>query len=548
MEEKILKILTELTALKSRTGTSDENLASEYIFNYISGLEYFKAHRENCGLAEIESDPLKRRIPYGFIRGKSGRTVILGGHFDVVDEFDYGDARKLAYNIGEELEEALKKNPMTEEQKHDMDSGEWIWAKGAADMKGGLAIHMALLEEFSVKATSGELEGSVLFIPVPDEESYSLGMRTAAELLAEMKEKRALDYKLLINPEPTDMVDGRQIMFLGTVGKLMPVIMVQGISSHIGHCFDGFNPLSVLAGIYQQTNGSLDFVDKYKDEATMPPTWLKMRDLKEVYDVSIPLRAAGYFTVLSLNSGPDDILRKLTAISGHVAEEEVKKLEYTYFQYKQINKFETKSELRLHPRVYTFNRLRDELKARDGQRFAEFYEEVYRKTADDIASGRTNYPDGTIGLMEKMLDFAGFTDPIVVIAFAPPYYPAVNGNMVSGKEFFAQRAYDIIAGLSEEEGLEVSYQNFFMGISDNSYTAVTGDESGNRDFADAAPLWGEVYDIDFDAIKKINVPAIIYGPVGKEYHKWSERVNKKSLLHTVPRVTRELIEQAWNFE
>ena len=548
MEEKILKILTELTALKSRTGTSDENLASEYIFNYISGLEYFKAHRENCGLAEIESDPLKRRIPYGFIRGKSGRTVILGGHFDVVDEFDYGDARELAYNIGEELEEALKKNPMTEEQKHDMDSGEWIWAKGAADMKGGLAIHMALLEEFSVKATSGELEGSVLFIPVPDEESYSLGMRTAAGLLAEMKEKRALDYKLLINPEPTDMVDGRQIMFLGTVGKLMPVIMVQGISSHIGHCFDGFNPLSVLAGIYQQTNGSLDFVDKYKDEATMPPTWLKMRDLKEVYDVSIPLRAAGYFTVLSLNSGPDDILRKLTAISGHVAEEEVKKLEYTYFQYKQINKFETKYELRLHPRVYTFNRLRDELKARDGQRFAEFYEEVYRKTADDIASGRTNYPDGTIGLMEKMLDFAGFTDPIVVIAFAPPYYPAVNGNMVSGKEFFAQRAYDIIAGLSQEEGLEVSYQNFFMGISDNSYTAVTGDESGNRDFADAAPLWGEVYDIDFDAIKKINVPAIIYGPVGKEYHKWSERVNKKSLLHTVPRVTRELIEQAWNFE
>ena len=227
MEEKILKILTELTALKSRTGTPDENLASEYIFNYISGLEYFKAHRENCGLVEIESDPLKRHIPYGFIRGKSGRTVILGGHFDVVDEFDYGDARELAYNIGEKLEEALKKNPMTEEQKCDMDSGEWIWAKGAADMKGGLAVHMALLEEFAAMAMSGELEGSVLFIPVPDEESYSLGMRTAAGLLAEMKEKRALDYKLLINPEPTDMVDGRQIMFLGTVGKLMPVIMVQ---------------------------------------------------------------------------------------------------------------------------------------------------------------------------------------------------------------------------------------------------------------------------------------------------------------------------------
>ena len=120
--------------------------------------------------------------------------------------------------------------------------------------------------------------------------------------------------------------------------------------------------------------------------------------------------------------------------------------------------------------------------------------------------------------------------------------------MVSGKEFFAKKAYDIISGLSAEDGQQVSYQNFFMGISDNSYTAVTGDESGNRDFAAAAPLWGQAYSIDFDAVKKINVPAVIYGPIGKEYHKWSERVNKKSLLCTVPRVTRELIKQAWHFE
>ena len=547
METKILKILTELVALKSRTGTSDENLASDYIYNYISSLEYFKEHSENCGLAAIDTDPMKRHIPYGLIQGKSGDTVILSGHFDVVDEFDYGDAREIAYNIGEELENALKKNTLTEEQKQDMESGEWIWAKGAADMKGGLAIHMALLEEFSGQALAGELEGSVLFIAVPDEESYSCGMRASSELLARLRKEKNLDYKLLINPEPTDLVDGSQVMYLGTVGKTMPVIMVQGISSHIGHCFDGFNPLNVLTGIYQQTNGSLIFVDRYKDEATMPPTWLKMRDLKEVYDVSIPLRATGYFTVLSLNSGPDDILKKLLAISDHVAAEEAVKLEQTYAQYKKINKFETKSGLGLKPRVYSFNQLREELEQRDGKRFCEFYDQVYDESAGQIASGSTNYPDGTIKLMEKVLDFAGFTDPLVVVAFAPPYYPAVNGNMVSGKEFFATKAYDIVAGLSAEEGQPVSYQNFFMGISDNSYTAVTAGDGGNRDFAAAAPLWGQVYTIDFDSIKKINVPAVIYGPIGKEYHKWSERVNKKSLLDTVPRVTRELIKQAWKF-
>lgn len=117
MEDRIMKILTELTAIKSRTGTADENLAADYIYKYIKNLAYFKEHEDNCGLAEIESDPLKRHIPYGLIRGKSGSTVILGGHFDVVDEFDYGDARELAYNIGEDLEETLRKNSMTAEQK-----------------------------------------------------------------------------------------------------------------------------------------------------------------------------------------------------------------------------------------------------------------------------------------------------------------------------------------------------------------------------------------------------------------------------------------------
>lgn len=546
--EKILHLMTELVAIKSRSGTSDENMASDYIFRYISELEYFKKNKENCGLWSIDGDPEGRHIPYGLIRGKTENTVILTGHFDVVGEFDYGDAGELAFTVGEELENALRKKTMTEEQRHDMDSGEWIWAKGAADMKGGLAIHLALLEEFSQQALRGTLEGSVLFAAVPDEESYSRGMRAATKLLSDIKKKEDLDYKLLINPEPTDLVDGSQIMFLGTVGKTMPVVVVQGISSHIGHCFDGFNPLSILTAIYRETNGSLFFADKYKDEAAMPPTWLKMRDLKDVYDVSIPLRAAGYFTVLSLNSGPDQILSKLKAIAEYASEQEAENLEKTYSQYKKINRFETKSRLGYKPRVYSFSQLRKEIEDREGARFRSFYDSAYNETAEEIASGRLNYPDGTIKLIERVLDFAGFTDPVTVIAFAPPYYPAVNGNMVRGREFFAQKAYDIVAGLSAEEGQQVSYQNYFMGISDNSYTAVTGDDMENREYESETPLWGKAYSIDFESIKEINVPAVIYGPIGKEYHKWSERVNKKSLLYTVPKVTRELIKQAWYFE
>ena len=553
MRERILKLMKDLVSLKSRTGTEDENQASDYIYNFICNLEYFQKHPENCGLLPIVGDPLNRHVPYGLLRGNSGDTVILSGHFDVVDESDYGHASELAFCPGEKLEKALIQNDMTLDQRTDMESGQWIWGKGVADMKGGLAVEMSLLEQFSAEALKGSLEGSILFIPVPDEESYSCGMRSACEIISQLKKENDLDYKLLINPEPTDLTDEKQVMYLGTAGKIMPVVLVQGISAHIGHCFDGYNPLDIITGIYKKTNGSLVFTDKYADEAVMPPSWLKLRDLKDVYDVSIPMRAGGYFNLLSLNSGPDIIIKKLKAISSDVCSEETLRYEKLYGEYKEINRFETKKNLGFSPKVFTYHELTSELLRNHKEHFATFYQQAYEEIKEQIAKGTLNYPDGTMKLMEKTLDFAAFTVPVVLIAFAPPYYPAVNSNEIKGKEGFAFKAFEDICRLSKEyEGREVIYRHFFAGISDNSYAAVSGDcQKSQTDagaFAGATPLWGELYNINFKAIADINVPAIIYGPVSKEYHKWSERVEKNSLLETVPKVMRQLIRRAWNYQ
>ncbi|MBQ2867881.1 MAG: hypothetical protein IJE87_05865 [Firmicutes bacterium] len=54
-----------------------------------------------------------------------------------------------------------------------------------------------------------------------------------------------------------------------------------------------------------------------------------------------------------------------------------------------------------------------------------------------------------------------------------------------------------------------------------------------------------MYSLDFEAIEEIGIPAVIYGPIGKEYHQWTERVNKKSLLEVVPAVTQQLFEHLW---
>lgn len=80
-------------------------------------------------------------------------------------------------------------------------SGDWMFGRGTADMKGGLSVGLALLDwygklvveaerkecgtaAFETKTASGteetpEISGNLLFVTVPDEEGYSAGMRHA---------------------------------------------------------------------------------------------------------------------------------------------------------------------------------------------------------------------------------------------------------------------------------------------------------------------------------------------------------------------------------
>ena len=72
---------------------------------------YFAKHPSLCGQCALEGDSLGRTVVYGLVRGKGAGTVVLTGHYDVVDTDEYGRFRALAYDMeawkhihGEELE------------------------------------------------------------------------------------------------------------------------------------------------------------------------------------------------------------------------------------------------------------------------------------------------------------------------------------------------------------------------------------------------------------------------------------------------------------
>lgn len=543
MKNRIEKILTELVACQSISGTAKELTSENYVYEFIREIPYFKEHPELYGFHKVPNDPFNRAVPYALVVGNSKDTVIMSGHIDVVSTEVYGDAEPLAFSMGAELEAKLATKELNDIQRADLESGEWFWGRGVADMKAGVSLAMVLLEKYAALAQEGKLEGSFLFSAVPDEECYSAGMRAIMPKFLELKKEHSLNFKLLIDPEPASEDGSAQVLSLGSIGKIMPVIMTQGAVAHIGHCYNGMSSLNMLTGIYQRTGGSLDFVDVYEDESSMPLNWQYMRDIKETYDVSLPFRSSGYMTVLSFKTTISETLDKLKKISEEVFDDEVRKLNDQYQEFKKNNRFETKDKIYYPTCVYTVSELCEELRRKNGSDFDKFYSDLYSEAGALISQGKS-YPDATIYLMDKLLSYADIKQPLVLIGIAPPYYPATHSDLIPGREGYGSKVFEFAKKLSEEKfAQELTSEHYFTGISDNSYTSIP-----DLDFDEITanyPMWGSAYSLDFEAIKEISVPSILYGPIGREYHQWTERVNKHSLLDVMPEMLQSVIEFAW---
>ena len=99
-------------------------------------------------------------------------------------------------------------------------------------MKAALALQLGVLEAYAADPAEGQV--NLLYLSVGDEESYSRGMRGALGLLTDLQETFDLDYVLAVDSEPFESEVGKEkVLHIGTVGKLMPVVVAQGVLSHM---------------------------------------------------------------------------------------------------------------------------------------------------------------------------------------------------------------------------------------------------------------------------------------------------------------------------
>ena len=521
-QEQIATFFQEAMSIPSFTNTESERVIEDYLDQRIGAIPYFQTHPHHFGRYPLSNDHLHRSVNWALVDKGKKKTVILFHHHDTVDLEDYGPLAPIALD-SEALVQALKDLDFRSEMQEDLNSRQWQFGRGSCDMKAALALQLGVLEAYASDLVGGQV--NLLYLSVGDEESYSRGMRGALGLLCQLKDEFDLDYVLAVDSEPFEAgSDKEKVLHIGTVGKLMPVVVAQGVLSHMKEPLKGINALSLLIAVASKLDLHPDLSDHALGERSPLPSWSYLRDLKDQYDVSTVLHAAGYFSVLHLKKTPQELLQRIKELSQEAVDQ-------FYVKYLSLQDQAGQEHLISQPRVISYQELLDRCQKKEG--FLSFQEQCEQRAYQDFLSG-VSYQTIAIQQIQSFLEFLSEKNPLVVIGFAPPYYPSMNCRSLPNTSLKIDNLIDDYRYYLASRGLSLKVEEYFMGICDTSYCALERELESYQVVLDSLAIPSQVYELDLANIAQIQVPAVNLGPWGKELHQRGERVFTEDLLDIIP--------------
>ena len=468
------EIALELTSWPSVTGSIDEA-------NYAERLASFLEHFDKVWTLPIENDPTGRSNVFALKQGRSNKTIVLTGHFDVVSIEDFGSLQDLAFQSEKLQTEIVVKLKATGENPAalaDFQSGNFLPGRGLLDMKAGLAAGIAAMEFYK-----GEL--SILFLAVSDEEERSAGARSAAPLLKKIADDNVLDIELVINLDAiSDQGDGSvgRVITYGSIGKQLITAFVQGKQTHAGYPQDGVNAAYVAAELMTEFELASDLSETTDGEIAAPPTVLYAKDFKQHYNVTTPAQAFVYWNTMQHKRSPAQVFELVMAHAKQAVDRARKRTGHDI----------------------------------DLISYAELERRVGSKAAKQDTS--LNLPEQSRLATTKMVAAAHLTKPTVIMGFGSIPYPAVlmSDHKLRGAIENAVKPFAI------------GSVNYFAGISDMSFF---GEASGDLSIVAAnTPIW----DTGFMMPEAAGYPCINLGPWGRDYHQWLERLHAPYAFEVLP--------------
>lgn len=542
--EEVKEITKELVKVPSIVKSNGESNCAKKIYEFYDNLLYFNKNNEYLLLQKTENDEIKRHNVLALVRGTKGnsnKTIILMGHLDTVGVDDFGTIKEYAFDP-DKLPELLKELNLGEEIDKDIDSLEYMFGRGALDMKAGVAGHMYLIKYFSEHPE--ELNGNIIALAECDEEDNSHGIISALKIFKEWKEKYNLEYIAAINADystPYHEKDENRYVYFGTIGKLLPSFYVTGKETHVGQAFGGLDPNLLVAELTRLIELNPELCDESQGEVTVPPMSLKQSDFKEGYTVQTALAAYSYYNFFTHSMSPKDVMVKVKEKAIDAFENVIKYTNECYKKYCDMGGH-IYTKLPWKTRVYTWEEFYKELACVNGNKFEEYINNFSKELNEKYPS--MDLRDFSVKVINEAWKWTKDKSPAMIIYYSSTFSARieVTGKTEMEKQLLesVKESIDFIQNYSDKP---IVTKMFYPYISDSSFMKISDDIEELKALEKNMPAWGNKYIHPIKEVLEINVPVVNIGTFGKDGHKITERVHMKYTFENVTNITYNTIKK-----
>lgn len=445
----------------------------------------------------------QRAVLWSYLPGSSDAVTLLLGHHDTVGVEEFGvlgapSGARIAFDptalrdmlLSHAARHGAADPVLADLEEERAQPGTWMFGRGALDMKSGLAAGVAAMRAL---AEGPVPQSGVLFASCPDEESDSAGMRALVQALPGWLAGHGRQLTGVLNLDFSEGPWG----YRGAMGKLRAMLWVRGTPTHVGAPFAGVDAAVVAAALARALPLAPALVDRVADGEAQRhgphAAVLRLRDLKERYDVQTATEAVLELNLQTLARGPDAALlavrdaarEALAALAADVRASGA-----------------SASAWSAPPAVLT-------------------YGDVAGLAGSPDAPSRPGDPTAlAIAELRALAQRAGLGGPCVVVALLPPFYP----HAPVGASAFTQRVRQAL----EPEGVEL--RGAYPFITDASLVA------GDARLAIAAARWMPGAVRDSAPPIPSGVDMVDLGPWGRDAHGLYERVRADWAFAALPRL------------
>jgi arginine utilization protein RocB len=541
--EEVKRLTKEMVAIPSiNKAPCGETAVSKYVYDYYMNLDYFKSRPNQVKMFMTKDDSPERHSTYAYVKGTKGssdRTVILIGHVDTVGVDDFGTIKDYAFDA-EALPEKFMQMKVSQAVIDDIKSGQYMFGRGALDMKSGVAGHMFIMKYFAQHPE--ELDGNVLAIAECDEEDMSKGIISALDEIVDLKQREGFQYVACINADYSTNYnpgDENRYVYFGCIGKTLPTFVAFGKEAHVGQSFAALDPNLLIAEITRRMSLNTDLCDIAHGEVTVPPISLKQADTKVGYTVQTALVAMGYYNFFTHGMNPSQVLEKSRKVAVDAFDGIVEYLNVQYRKFCEMSKV-SYTALPWKTRVYTWKEFYDYLTETRGSEFVEHMDRFAREL--HVSDPGMDLRQYGFTMCQEAWNWAEDKSPAIIVFFGSLYSANIEMTGKTEKEKALMAAVEAaIAKVRPEADRQIKTRMFYPYIADSSFMAVGGDPSTVDDLNDNMPSSKYKYKHNIEQIMQIDVPVVNIGTFGRDGHMVTERVDMKQTFENVPNMAYETI-------